>query len=302
MRPVAILRELWRFRRAVRLGIVVALVGGLLISYSVSLDIPPKLESRQYKAGVAAADVLVDSPNSQVVDVGGAPSDVEGAAIDIGGLSMRARLLASLMSSSPLKDRIARAAGIRPDMLIVVAPTGDDLAPRATPATTTKVKPGDRDANVMNLYVDETLPIITMRVQAPTATTARRLAGSALPELRGFLKTVASERSIDDARQLVVSQMGPATAATVVKGPSKAVGIAVGILIFALWCAATLIIPRFSKTWTDAARLEAAQAAKAAAALERDEPVEFDDGTLGRWLAPVPDSREADEPPESRAS
>jgi hypothetical protein len=303
MRPVAILRELWRFRRAVRLGIVFALVGGLLIAYSVSLDLPPKLESRQYEAGVAAADVLVDSPNSQVVDVGGAPSDVEGAAIDIGGLSMRARLLASLMSSSPLKDRIARAAKIRPDMLIVVAPTGDDLAPRAAPAPTTKVKPGDRHANVMNLYVDETLPIITMRVQAPDAGTAERLASAALPELQDFLKTVASERSIDNARQLVVSPMGPATSATVVKGPSKAAAIFVGILIFGLWCAGTLMIPRVARTWTDAARLEAAQAAKAAAALERDDTSEFDDSTLERWLAPVPDSHEADEqPPESRAS
>jgi hypothetical protein len=302
MGPIAILRELWRFRRVVRLGIVVALVGGILITYSVSLGIPPKLESRQYQAGVAGADVLVDSPNSQVVDVGGIPSEDEGAAIDLGGLSMRARLLASLMSSSPLKDRIARAAGIRPEMLIVVAPAGDDLTPRATPATTTKVKPGDRDANVMRLYVDETLPIITMRVQAPTATTARRLASSALPELQQFLTSVASERSIDDARQLVVSQMGPPTAATVVKGPSKGIGFAVGILILGLWCAATLIIPWFSKTWTAAARLEASQAARAAAALERDEPAEFDEGTFERWLEPVPDWREADEPPESRAS
>jgi hypothetical protein len=303
MRPVATLRELWRFRRAVRLGIVFALVGGLLIAYSVSLELPPTLESRQYEAGVAGVEVLVDSPNSQVVDVGGTPSDVEGAAIDIGGLSMRARLLASLMSSSPLKDRIARAAGIRPDMLIVVAPTGNDLTARAAPAPPAKVKPGDRDANVINLYVDETLPIITMRVQAPDAGTARRLASAALPQLQQFLKTVASERSIDNARQLVVSPMGPATSATVVKGPSKMVAIFVGILIFALWCTGTLMIPRLARTWTDAARLEAAQAAKAAAALERDDPAEFDDSTLERWLAPVPDSHEADEqPPESRAS
>src|SRR5215203_5207506 len=92
--------------------------------------------------------------------VGMGIADVEGgASIDLGGLSTRARLLANLMSSSPLKDRIAKAAGIKADHLIVIAPTGDDLTPQASGATSTtmKVKVGDRDATVLGLFVDETL-------------------------------------------------------------------------------------------------------------------------------------------------
>jgi hypothetical protein len=289
MRPIAMLRELWGLRHAIKWGILIALAGGILMSYRVSLDLPPKLETRQYEAGVAAAEVLVDSPNSQVVDVGGGSPDVEGSTIDIGGLSTRARLLASLVSSSPLKDRIASAAGIRPDKLVVIAPTSNELAPRATPATSTTVKVGDRDANVLNLFVDETLPIITMSVEAPDAATARRLAGAAVDELGAYLKSVASARSIPDARQLVVSSLGPATSRTVVKGPTRLVAVVVALLIFGIWCVAAMMIPRLAKTWTEAARYDAAKAAEAAAALD-DLHRALEDGTFERKLAPVRDA------------
>ena len=58
--------------------------------------------------------------------MGGGSTDVEGATIDLNGLSTRARLLANLMSNSPLKDRIAKAAGISSSKLLVIAPTGDE--------------------------------------------------------------------------------------------------------------------------------------------------------------------------------
>ena len=181
------LRELWRLRRVVRVGIVLAILGALLVSYHVSLGVPPQLDSRQYSAGVAEAQVLVDSPNSQVVDLGGGDSadEEESAQIDILGLTTRARLLASLMSSSPLKDNVASAAGIRPDKLIVVGPAGEETAPRATTGTTVAL--GDRQANVITLYVDETLPIIVIQSEAPEAGTAGRLAGAAVDELRTYL-------------------------------------------------------------------------------------------------------------------
>ena len=258
---ITVLRELWRRRFVVGIGIAYALLVVVLMTYRVSFGIPPKIESRQYTAGIAASDVLVDSPNSQIVDVGGGSADVEGATIDLGGLSTRARLLANLMSSSPLKDRIARAAGIRADHLIVIAPTGDDLTPQPTGSSTTvKVKMGDRDATVLGLFVDETLPILTMRVQAPAPETAELLATSAVKELREYLKSVASADKVPDARQLVIEPLGPATSAPVVKGPRRLFAILAGLFVIVLWCLATVFIPRFARTWRDAARAEAEEA------------------------------------------
>ena len=258
---ITVLRELWRRRFVVGIGIAYALLVVVLMTYRVSFGIPPKIESRQYTAGIAASDVLVDSPNSQIVDVGGGSADVEGATIDLGGLSTRARLLANLMSSSPLKDRIARAAGIRADHLIVIAPTGDDLTPQPTGSSpSVKVKMGDRDATVLGLFVDETLPILTMRVQAPAPETAELLATSAVKELREYLKSVASADKVPDARQLVIEPLGPATSAPVVKGPRRLFAIVAGLFVIVLWCLATVFIPRFARTWRDAARAEAEEA------------------------------------------
>ena len=273
---IATMRELWRRRYSVGLGLAYAVVVVILMSYRVALSPSLKIESRQYDAGIAATDVLVDSPNSQVVDVGGGSADVEGATIDLVGLSTRARLLASLMSSSPLKDRIASAAGIKTDKLIVIAPTGDALTPRETPGTNTSVKAGDRDANVLGLFVDETLPILTMRVQAPDAATAKRLATSAVSELGVYLKAVASADNVPDARQLVVEPLGKATSATVVKGPRRLFALLVGLLVLAVWCAGTVMFPRVVRMWRDAARAEAEAEAKAKtetdAVLAADDP------------------------------
>ena len=64
-----------------------------MTAYRISLA-PPKLESRQYHVGVASARVLVDTPDSQVVDLNPKGADA---------LSSRASLLANLMASSPVK-------------------------------------------------------------------------------------------------------------------------------------------------------------------------------------------------------
>ena len=287
MAAIGILRELWRLRRVVRVGIVLAILGALLVSYHVSLGVPPQLESRQYVAGVAEAQVLVDSPQSQVVDLGGGESEdeEESAQIDLLGLTTRARLLASLMSSSPLKDNVASAAGIRADKLIVVGPAGEETAPRATTGTT--VGPGDRQANVITLYVDETLPIIVIQVEAPEAATAGRLAGAAVDELPIYLDSVAAEEQVPDARQLVIEPLGPATAREIAKGPGQLVAIFVAILILGAWCTAAILIRRMVDRWTDLARYESALSAEAAAELGL-EPVEDQPDRNGR-AAPAGD-------------
>jgi hypothetical protein len=260
---VTILRELWRRRWSVGVGCAYALLVVVLMMFRVSLAFPPKIESRQYNAGIAASDVLIDSPNSQVVDLGGGSTDSAGATIDLNGLSTRARLLANLMSNSPLKDSIARAAGIEPSKLLVIPPTSTDGTQPAAPGggPGTHVKLGDRDANVLALFVDETLPILTMRVQAPDADTAKRLASASVSSLRVYLKTVATADDVPGARQLVIEPLGPASSATVVKGPRRLFAILAGVLVLALWCTATIMIPRIVRTWKDAAVAEAAEAA-----------------------------------------
>lgn len=259
MTPVGTLRELWHRRSLVAVGIAIALAGGLAMSYRVSLDFPPKLTSRQYDTGLAAVEVLVDSPQSQAVDLGDGDPEDDGATIDIAALNTRARLLANLTATRPLSDRIASTAGVRPDTLIVIPPPSDELGPRVKPATGTTVELGDRDANVLNLYVDETLPIITIRVQARDAVSAGSLASASVSELAGYLRSAVSAGSVPDARQIEASALGPARSATVVRGPRRLFAVLVCLLILGSWCVGMIMFPRLVRTWGHAARLEAAQ-------------------------------------------
>ena len=99
------LRTLWRFRIAVVVIGVLAIAMGIFVAYSFSP--PTSLESRQYHVAAGTATALVDSPSSQVVDLGGE----EDVGADIASLSARATLLASLMTSSPMKEEIAAQRG-----------------------------------------------------------------------------------------------------------------------------------------------------------------------------------------------
>ena len=61
MGAVTILRQLWRTRLLVAVGLALALVLGIVVSYHVPPGFPPTFKSRQFAVGIASAAVLVDS-------------------------------------------------------------------------------------------------------------------------------------------------------------------------------------------------------------------------------------------------
>ncbi|MGZ5387499.1 MAG: hypothetical protein ACXWGS_08750, partial [Solirubrobacterales bacterium] len=94
MDAVTILREIWRCRVPVGVAAVVAIIVGLVLTYTVSL--PPK--SRKYDVGIASSRILVDTPSSQVVNV--EPRGLE-------TLGVRASVLANVMTEGEIKTIIA---------------------------------------------------------------------------------------------------------------------------------------------------------------------------------------------------
>ena len=248
-----------RRRRVLAAGVALAVIAVVATGFRITPGLPPKLEGRQYEVGVAAVQVLVDSPQSQVVDVGGVDTGLDGVAIDLASLSTRARLLGSLMAVSPSRERIAHAAGVRPERLIVLAPARQDGAPRTATATGVSVEIGERGASTIDLSIDETLPIITVRVQAPDARTAERLATGTVAELgrRVAADAAATADPIPDMRRVIVDTLGSPTSATVVRGPRRLFSLVAGLFVLGLWCAAMQLAPRTLSAWRREARLEA---------------------------------------------
>jgi hypothetical protein len=249
------LRQLWRQRFLVAVGFGLALLAGTLITYSIS-GFPPKLESRQYVVGVATASVFVDSASSQVADLGG-----EAKLSDVASLTVRAQLLANLLGTSPLREQIARQAGISPETLVAISP--DDAADTGTTVSVgATLDESDRRASVVNLSVRETVPIITVAVRAPDRATAARLASSTVTRLKQYLGSVAAVDRVPNSRRLVVKPLGSAHSATEPRGPGRVLAVGISVLLLLLWCGAILAIAGFARGWRQAAELESDQSSE----------------------------------------
>jgi hypothetical protein len=249
MDAVAILRQLWRSRLVVALGLALALMVGMAVVYRIDPRLPPTFESRQYSVGIASAAALVDSERSQVVDLGGGATRA-----DVAVLSVRARLLANLLATSPLKDEIGARARVRPDWLIAHPPAeGGPIATRTPEGPSATIPETDPRAVVLRLHVNETLPIITAEVVAPDAATAARVAGASVSVLRRHLQAVSAADRVPDARKLVVTKLGGARSATQTRGGGRLLGIALFCVLFAIWCVAIVLVTGLARAWRDAA-------------------------------------------------
>lgn len=244
MEAVKILRLLWRVRLLVAVGFAFALLVGTLTVFEVSLQVPPSFESRQYEVGIASAEVLVDSPNSQVIDLG----DRESSA-DVSSLSARAQLLGDLVATSPLKDRIARRARIAPDLLIAIRPSAVPSVEPTPLETGAATGTSDPSANILSVRVHESLPIIGADAQAPDPATAARISDAAVAELRLYLENAAAADSVPDARKLVVEALGPARSSVVTRGPRRMFAVLGALVIFVIWCAGILVATALARGW-----------------------------------------------------
>lgn len=235
MEIVTILRELWRRRALVVVFGALAIVVAVLLAFRV-----PSFESRKYNVGVATARILVDTPNSQVVEVAPDGSDT---------LGVRATLIANLMAEGVIKAAIAKEAGIPPDKLVGVTEAAAGLA---TPSA-----PSGRKANVLTTHVPTTadgdrLPIIEIEAQAPDARRAAALATAAITGLRDYLDTKAAAEQVTEADRLRISSLGAPQAREVVRGPRLLLALGVALVVFIGGCAAILLFVEFARRWRDA--------------------------------------------------
>lgn len=252
MDTVTILRELWRRRVLVGVVAVAAIFVGFLISYRPSL--PP--ESRKYDVGVASARILVDTPNSQVVEVAPTGSETLGA---------RANLLANLMTEGEVKAAIARGAGLRPKQLFAVAESAAEPQTVPTSAKRDPTAPLLTTRLVTNPSGDP-LPIIEIEAQGADTAGAARLAAAAVDGLRSYLDSKAALESVPEARRLRVTGLGAPQARMVVRGPKRIVALAGTIFVFLLGCAAIIGVSALVRNWhaaSDADELGDAEAYRA---------------------------------------
>jgi hypothetical protein len=229
---IAFFRELRARRWLVAAGFAVAVAVGVLLVYRVSLGFPPKFRTRQYYVGEASAQVLIDTPKSQIADL-----NPPGALV----LYTRATLLADLIATAPVQQQIAGQIGVPAANLRITPPAGSVVAPvKASPLGVAGAKAASASAAAspwqLTVTIDPTLPIIAFAAQGPSAAGALSLATAAVDVLRQRVNSLAAGQRVPTNDQAVVNQIGPPVAGVAARGPRKLYGVAATVVVFMLIC------------------------------------------------------------------
>jgi hypothetical protein len=250
---VAAMRRLGRRHLLLLAALILACLVGVVIPYRIGF--PPSLRSRQYQVGIASASALVDSTRSQLADLGADTGS------DVGTLAYRASLLASLVTSSPIKDEIAQRAGVPANDLIATGPAtvvgSDSPAPSVSNAPINESGPtaSTLSVSVPTLPAGQ-IPVIQVNTQGPSPAIAASLANAAFAALQAEVNSVAGTDRIPALQRVVIRPLGPADAALASRGPGLLYGILGAVLTFVLACGAILGITSLRAAWRNESALE----------------------------------------------
>jgi hypothetical protein len=241
------LRELVRNRVGLALCLLIAIFVALSAAYHVSIA-PPKLTPRALEMGTASARVMVDTSKSVALDIRYSSGDFQ-------SLTDRAVLLGNVMASLPVREYIARRAGVPAAAISASTPlTPDFPRPRAAAGeekhTTDLLRSTDQYR--INIQSNPTVPILDVYAQAPTAKAAEQLANGAVEGLRDYLESVAARQGVRSAEQATLTQLGRAHGTVINGGVRLQVLLLTFGFVFALCCAALLFFSRVRAGWRQA--------------------------------------------------
>jgi hypothetical protein len=245
------LRELLRLPLGVVASALIAMFVAVWSVANVRL-VPPELTPRALDLATASAQVVVDTPRSSVVDL-------RQATYDILPLKNRAVLIGTLMASQAVRADIARRAGLPTDRLQVVAPRTPQQ-PRPVEQSGAKKGPGDLLASTdqfrLDVQANPTVPLLSIDAQAPTAPEAQRLANAAVAGLGDYMNRVSASDSTPGTQQVRLRRLGTTKGTVINTGIRLQAVFVVFAIVFALACAATVLIDRVRRGWRLASAAE----------------------------------------------
>jgi hypothetical protein len=238
------LRELLSLRVGVAVSVLLAAFAAVWSVANISL-LPPGLHARALDMASAEAQVVVDTPYSAVLDLRQDTRDIE-------PLKNRAVLIGTLMGSAAVRADIARRAGVPAERLQIVAPRTPEQ-PRPIEQSGHKKSTSDllksTDQYRLDVQTNPTVPLLTIDAQAPTAEAAQRLANASVTGLGDYLAGLASSEKTRKQMSVTLRQLGTAKGTVINHGVKLQVVLVVFSLVFALSCAATVLIARVARGW-----------------------------------------------------
>lgn len=238
MELMSVLRVLARRRVLVLLGIVAAAVGGFAATGAISFG---PFGSPKRHSSVAHAQMQIDTPKSQIVDLEANTS----------AIGTQTVMLADRLPKADVLAAIARTAGIAPSRLAVL-PTDaaqpawvSPLATRAAEMASTTER-----AYVLKVTATGDFPVITVEAAGPRRATVARLARAPTT----VLQRMTADGAANPQRRLSVRALGPVEFDDdVVSGGRHAlVGALVFVVLAVMWCFAIVMATGVARWWRTA--------------------------------------------------
>jgi hypothetical protein len=224
-----ILHELWRRKRLLAVGLVIATLVAVSFLYEL-----PSLEKRSVELGAGSSQLLVDAELSPVGAIN-APLEE---------LVTRSELYARLVETAPIKKRVARELGIEPSMITTEGPQPGESTPGRETTAEQRSSEVLGEGNTYRLFASgggETIPVIFIFTQAPTAEAAIRLAGAAAGALQSYVRDTQESRGVPDRKRIQLSPLGRAEGGVVSRGAGITVFALAFLGTFVLWCLVVLV-------------------------------------------------------------
>ncbi|MGC1852492.1 MAG: hypothetical protein WA687_08650 [Solirubrobacterales bacterium] len=243
MEPARTLKTLWRRRRLVAVGVLVAMLAALLSIYRVGL-FPPSLEGRTNVFASASSQILVDTPDSAFADL----------SYDLEALDARASVFARFLASPAAVALIAHEAKLPYNAIEAQGPFDINL-PEVQQAPTAERRSsqiiGEGAVYRLRFENNPSLPIVSVFAQAPSREDAVRLAAAAPAALRDYIDRIQAEQQTPASRRVEIRQLGSATGAIVNEGANLQIATLVFIIVLGGWCMLLIPAQTIARGWRD---------------------------------------------------
>jgi hypothetical protein len=239
---------LWRLRAYVLVCLLVATLAAVWSVADISLS-PFQLKSRALEMATGTTHVVVDTPRSSVLDLRQNTYSFE-------ALTQRAVLLGNVMANGPVREDIARRAGVPVDQLQVSAPLTPKV-PRAAAGAENQKHTSDllksTDQYRLSIEANPTVPVLDIYSQAPTTEEATVLANSAVDGLHEYLQTLAGSQQIPAKDQIQLLQLGRARGVVINTSVDWQAALVAFVLTFSFACATVIVFSRVGRGLQQAA-------------------------------------------------
>ncbi len=235
--------RLWRLRYLVAACAVLALAASVWSVWRV--DLRHQRKPRALDMATAWTSMMVDNPKPTLLDLTQDTYSLE-------ALSDRAVVLGTVMANGPLREAIARRAGVPAHVLRVDAPL-TPIQPRVPVERGKEKKTSDilrsTDQYRLHLEVDPTVPVLDVYSQAPSARMAEQLADAAVAAAREYIDQLGVAEGTPERYRIHVRQLGRAHGEVINPGVRWQVAFLAFSLTFGLGCAVLITLSWIGDGW-----------------------------------------------------